>query len=280
MYDSGAEGYFEGVAEKTLRATTNLMEAARMGVTCVRAVAEPSGIDLTLSAAFRRGELPGPRLTCAGAGISTTGGHGTTYPRRPVVLQWELVADGPNDMRRAVRSLVEQRVDWVKLVLTGGLSSEHESVDDSQFADDELAAAMDVARRRNIPVAAHCGNARIAEHFAEAGGSVEHRFAQDERAGATLARLGTWLVPTIGVTYDEQLMTEDGWPDYARTRARQAALSHVEALQACAEAGVLLATGADLNPLGLGCERSFCCWSGPGSVSSRCSRRPRWVGGP
>jgi imidazolonepropionase-like amidohydrolase len=251
MYDPSAEGYFEGVAERTVRAATNLMEAARMGVTGVRAVAEPSGIDLALSAAFRHAELAGPRLTCAGAGIRTTGGHGTAYPRRPVVVQWELVADGPNEMRRAVRSLVEQGVDWVKLMLTGGLFSEHESVKDSQFTDDELDAAMDIARRRHVPVAAHCGDARVAEHFAEAGGrSVEHGYALDERAAATMARLGTWLVPTIGVTHDEQLMAEDGWPEHARTRAREAAPSHAEALRACAEAGVPLATGADLNPVG------------------------------
>lgn len=68
-------------------------------------------------------------------------------------------------MRKVARSLVEQGVDWIKLMITGGLYSEHETVEDSQFTDDELAAVMEIAKNRGIPVAAHCGGARIAERF-------------------------------------------------------------------------------------------------------------------
>jgi imidazolonepropionase-like amidohydrolase len=251
MYDPAAEGYFETAAQRTVRASANLGEAVRMGVTGVRCVGEAGGIDLALSTAFRRGELPGPRLTCAGPGIRTTGGHGTAFPRRPVELQWDLVADGPTEMRRAVRSLVEQGVDWVKVMLTGGLFSEHETVEDAQLADDELEALMGTALLRGLPVAAHCGSARVAERFAEAGGrSIEHGYALDEGAAAAMARAGTWLVPTIGVTHDDQLMAEDGWPEHARNRARQAAPRHAESLRLCAGAGVRLAAGADLNPIG------------------------------
>jgi imidazolonepropionase-like amidohydrolase len=46
------------------------------------------------------------------------------------------------------------------------------------------------------------------------------------------------------------MMLADGWPDHARLRARSAAASHAQAMLACAEAGVRVATGADLNPIG------------------------------
>ena len=166
-------------------------------------------------------------------------------------MEWEIAADGPAEMRRAVRSLIEQGVHWIKVMLTGGLYSAHETVEDAQLTDDELEAVLDIATKRGIPVAAHCGSARVAERFAQAGGrSVEHGYALDEKAAAAMAAAGTWLVPTIGVTHDEEMMLADGWPDHARLRARDSAARHAEAMLGCVETGVRIATGADLNPIG------------------------------
>ena len=86
MYDPTGQGYFEGPAEWAVRAGQNLMEAAQMGVTGVRAVAEANRVDLAWSRGFEDGGYAGPRVRCAGAGIRTTGGHGTAFPRRPVEL--------------------------------------------------------------------------------------------------------------------------------------------------------------------------------------------------
>lgn len=251
MYDPRAEGYFDGSADWTVRAGANLMEAARMGVTGVRAVAEADRVDLAWCKAFAAGTYPGPRLRCAGAGLRTTGGHGTAFPRRPVEVQWEWAVDGADGMLRATRALIEQGVHWIKVMLTGGLYSAHESVDDPQFTEAELDAVMQAAGGRGIPVAAHCGSGRVAERFARAGGrSIEHGYALDERAAAAMAEAGTWLVPTIGVTHDTAMMDADGWPEHARTRAVESANQHAAALAACVAAGVRIATGADLNPIG------------------------------
>lgn len=251
MYDPGAHGYFEGAADWTVRAGANLLEAARMGITGVRAVAEADRIDLAWSRAFAAGSYPGPRLRCAGAGLRTTGGHGTAFPRRPVEVNWEWAVDGADAMLRATRALIEQGVDWIKVMLTGGLYSEHESVDDPQFTDAELDAVLLAANGRGIPVAAHCGSGRVAERFARAGGrSIEHGYALDASAAASMAEHGTWLVPTIGVTHDTAMMDADGWPLHARERAKQAAGRHAAAFTACLAAGVRIATGADLNPIG------------------------------
>ncbi len=251
MHDPSAQGYFEGVAERSVRAGANLMEAARMGVTGVRAVAEADRVDQAWSRAFAHGEVLGPRVLSAGAGLRTTGGHGTAFPRRPIELAWEWEADGVDAMLHATRKLIEQGVDWIKVMLTGGLFSEHETVDDPQFTEAELGAVMETASRRNIPVAAHCGSARVAEVFARAGGrSIEHGYALDERAAAAMSDHDTWLVPTIGVTQDTTMMDADGWPVHARSRAIEAAGAHRDALAACLAANVRIATGADLNPIG------------------------------
>lgn len=251
MYDPCGHGYFENLADRTVRAGENLLEAVSMGVTGVRAVGEAEGADVAWSRAFASGAFPGPRLSCAGPIIRTTGGHGTAFPRDYLHVRPDLIGDGPDAMRSAVRYLGERGVDWIKICLTGGLFSAHESVDGGQLSVDELAAVMTTARERALPVAAHCGSARHAEEFARQGGrSVEHGYALDEASVKVMAEFGCFLVPTIGVTHDMDLIIGDGWPDHARIRAEETAPGHADAVRAAIEAGVKIACGADLNPIG------------------------------
>lgn len=251
MYDPPAAGYFERVSQHSVRAGANLLQAVTMGITGVRTAAEADGIDMAWRDAFARGRWPGPRVMCSGPAIRTTGGHGTAYPREYVNSSPFLIADGPTQMRVAVRTLAEQGADWVKILLTGGLYSVHETVDSGQLSDDELEMAMATARQRGLPVLAHCGSARLAERFVDLGGrSVEHGYALDEQAAAAMAAKGAWLTPTIGVTHDVEMMKADGWPEHAMKRAIASSARHAEAVRACIAAGVKIATGADLNPIG------------------------------
>lgn len=251
MYDPKNEGYFQNTSEWTIRAGKNLQDSLAMGVTGVRTTSEAIGLDRAWGEAFESGMFIGPRIRSSGPGLRVTGGHGTAYPKEYKEVHVEWVADGENEMRRAARQLIERGVDLIKVMLTGGLYSEHETVDDNQFTEDELRAVMEVANNKSIPVAAHCGGARAAELFSNLGGkSIEHGYALDERAAETMARNGTWLVPTIGVTQDTEMMELDGWPEHAKVRAQQAGTRHAESLRMCIAAGVRIATGADLNPIG------------------------------
>ena len=251
MYDLDATGYFEAAPARTIRAGENLQQAARMGVTGIRAVDEANEIDLAWSKAYAAGKPAGPRVTGAGRGIRTTAGHGTAFPRTFTQLESGLVVDGPTEVARAVRLLIERGAHWVKAMLTGGLYSPHETVDGMQFTDAELASLMEVAHQRGIPVAAHCGGSDAAVAFAELGGrSIEHGYALDERAAKAMAAAGTWLVPTLSVTHDREFIEAERWPEHAATRAKESAPGHAEALHACIDAGVRIAVGADLNPIG------------------------------
>lgn len=251
MYDPDAQGYFEAPAARTIRAGVNLAQAARMGITGVRALGECDDIDLALSRAYEAGVPPGLRLRGAGCSIKTTGGHGVAYPREYVRMRGFLTVDGPAEVARAVRRQVSRGAHWIKASLTGGLYSEHETVDGGQFSDEELGALMATANQRGIPVAAHCGGSDQAVRFSRLGGrSVEHGYALDEEAAAAMAEASTWLVPTIGVTHDSSFISEDGWPAHAANRAAASIRKHREGLRACLEAGVRIAVGADLNPVG------------------------------
>ena len=251
MYDPDAQGYFEAPAARTIRAGVNLAQAARMGITGVRSVGECDDIDLALSRAHEAGVPPGLRLRGSGCALKTTGGHGVAYPRQYVRMTGAMTVDGPSEVARAVRHQVSRGAHWIKASLTGGLYSEHETVDGGQFSDEEIEALMRTAHQRGIPVAAHCGGSEEAIRFSRLGGrSVEHGYALDEQAAASMAKASTWLVPTIGVTHDSSFISEDGWPSHAANRAAASIQRHREGLEACLEAGVRIAVGADLNPIG------------------------------
>ncbi|MDE0709760.1 MAG: amidohydrolase family protein, partial [bacterium] len=237
MYDPDASGYFEAAPDRTIRAGENFRQAAEMGITGVRCVDEPDDVDLAWGRAYAAGTTLGPRVTGAGRGIRTTGGHGTAFPRVYTQMGAELVVDGPDAMARAVRRQVERGAQWIKIMLTGGLYSPYESADEGQFTDAELETLMGVANQRHIPVAAHCGGSDPAIAFSELGGrSVEHGYMLDERAAAVMARNGTWLVATIGVTHDQEYIESEGWPEFAANRSRELMPVHAAALHACIDA--------------------------------------------
>ncbi len=251
MYDPDAAGYFEAAPDRTIRAGENFRQAAEMGVTGVRCVDEADDLDLAWGRAYAAGTTLGPRVVGAGRGIRTTGGHGTAHPRVYTQMKAELIVDGPDAMARAVRRQVERGAQWIKIMLTGGLYSPYEAADEGQFTEAELATLMEVANQRGIPVAAHCGGTAPAIAFSERGGrSIEHGYQLDEQAAEVMARNGTWLVATIGVTHDQEFIEAEGWPEHAAVRSRELMPVHAAALHACIEAGVPVAVGADLNPIG------------------------------
>ena len=251
MYDPDATGYFEAAPDRTIRAGENFRQAVEMGVTGVRCVDEADDLDLAWGRAYAAGTTLGPRVVGAGRGVRTTGGHGTAFPRVYTQMGAELIVDGADAMARAVRRQVERGAQWIKIMLTGGLYSPFEAADEGQFTKAELATLMEVANQRGIPVAAHCGGTDPAIAFSEQGGrSIEHGYMLDERAAKVMARNGTWLVATIGVTHDQEYIEAEGWPEHAAVRSRELMPVHAAALLACIEAGVQIAVGADLNPIG------------------------------
>lgn len=252
LYAQDGGEFLETVPDRTIRAGENLRAAIRAGITGVRCVDDAADVDLAYARAVAAGSFDGPRVLGAGRALRSTGGHGTFHPRTYVHASGMHVVDGPDAAARAVREQIERGAHWIKIMLTGGLASEHETVEEAQFTDEELASVLQVATQRGLPVTAHCGSAPAAIRFAELGGRcIEHGYALDERAVAVMADHGTWLVPTIGVTHDPDFLADvDGWPGFSLERAETSRERHGQALRMARDAGVRIAVGADLNPIG------------------------------
>jgi imidazolonepropionase-like amidohydrolase len=170
---------------------------------------------------IREGIFTGPRITGAAHYISTTGGGGDVnyFSPEQTVIADGLVADGPEAMRKAVRTESKYGSDWIKVLVTGSYMAVGDNPRNVLFSPEELAAVMDEAGRLGLPVAAHAHAADGIHAAVEAGArSIEHGTFIDEKSMDLMAELGTFLVPTIyvGDYYGEgdKLLAQEKNTDY------------------------------------------------------------------
>jgi imidazolonepropionase-like amidohydrolase len=191
-----------------------------------------------------------PRLTGAGHYISITGGGGDVNYMSPeqAVIADGLVADGPEEIRKAVREEIKYGSDWIKLLVTGAYQSVGDDPRNVAFSPEELEAAVAEANRHNVPVAAHAHAAEGIKQAVTAGArSIEHgTFLDDEGIRMMVAR-GTFLVPTIyvGDYYAEgdKLRAQDKQDDYAANQRGK----FLAAVGRAHQQGVKIAVGIDLG---------------------------------
>lgn len=232
----------ETQASLTLRMARNAREALHAGVTTVRLVAEPHGIDFVLRQAINRGEVEGPRIYTAGRGVICTGGHGFAFAGT-------IEADGAAGFRHAVRSQLKQGADLIKLMISGGIAGEHEGMDTPQLAPDELRAVTEIAHAWGRKVTAHAGPAGAIREAIECGlDCVEHGYELDRVTVKLMAERGVTLVPTLLVTRCREFYERVGAPEWMVERAMAAGSAHEAGVRAAVEEGVAIALGTDMLP--------------------------------
>ena len=229
----------EPIGDYTIRAGRNAMDALRAGITGIRVVGESSFVDVAWKRAFEAGVMVGPRLFVCTRGISITGGHGHG-------TLGALEVDGPWEMRKAVRENLKHGADQIKLMVTGGIMTEGETMQESQFLLDEIQAATEVAHQKGKRVAVHAWGAPGIKTAIRGGvDSIEHGLLDDEAIQMMLAH-DVFYVPTISATQDEEFMKE--LPEFHIKKARAAAGAHLEGFQKALKAGVKIACGSDSTP--------------------------------
>jgi imidazolonepropionase-like amidohydrolase len=192
----GAEPFLPGTPAHFLQA--ELREFLRMGVTTVRFTGAQAEWPQEARQAMRYGAFRGPRLlTCAKIISATAPGgrfYGTMYRE----------ADGPDDMRRAVREQIRAGADFVKIMTTGARSNEMEDPDPLQLTDAELAAVAEEAHRMGYRLSAHAEGLAGCEAAVRFGAdTVEHGIHLHERPDLldVMAASGQVLVPTLSGYY-------------------------------------------------------------------------------
>ena len=181
------------------------------GFTTVRDMGGPV---FGLKRAIDEGVIKGPRIYPSGAMISQTSGHGDfrfpfELPRTPggPLSQSEAqgaaaIADSPDEVRLRSREQLRQGASQIKLMAGGGVSSQYNPIELTQFTEAEIYAAVEAAENWGTYVAVHAYTPRAIRQAVAAGVKcIEHGQLIDEATAKLLADKGIWwsLQP---LTYD------------------------------------------------------------------------------
>jgi imidazolonepropionase-like amidohydrolase len=181
------------------------------GFTTVRDMGGPV---FGLKRAIDEGAIRGPRIYPSGAMISQTSGHGDfRFPfELPRTLGGSLsqseaqgaaaIADSPDEVRLRAREQLRQGASQIKLMGGGGVSSQYNPIESTQFTEAEIHAAVEAAENWGTYVAVHAYTPRAIRQAVAAGVKcIEHGHLIDEPTAKLLAEKGIWwsLQP---LTYD------------------------------------------------------------------------------
>ena len=184
-------------------------------------------VDVDLRNAINEGAVPGPRLLVAGNYVSSTGGAGdakqfSIYVDVPLVKN---LADGPDEITKAVRTNFKNGANFIKIMATGAVLSKGIEPGRQQYSDAEMKAAVDEANRWGGQVAAHAHGASGIKAAIRAGvRTVDHGSDLDEEAIRLIkaSKGKTYYVPTLSVIDAiEQDGAKNHIPESERERSRK-----------------------------------------------------------
>lgn len=239
-------------ASEALLGVANARATLEAGITSVRDVGSYwAFVDVELRDAIEAGYVEGPRMWCAGAYITCSGGGGevTGVPEGRVVPP-ELrvgVVDSVEDVRRAAERILAGGADLLKLIATGAVLAPGTEPGDPELTEEQIRAAVEVAAEHGKLVAAHAHGAEGAIRAARAGvRSIEHGSLLDEEALDVMGEHGTWLVADV---YNGDFIAEtgerEGWPEELLRKNRETTQTQRAAFTRAVERGNLIAFGTD-----------------------------------
>lgn len=142
----------------------------------------------------------GPRIFGAGHYLSVTGGGGDINfiaPEQSVIAEG-LVVDGKDEIQKAIREEIKYGSDWIKLLVTGAFMSEGDNPQNVQFSDQEIIAAVEEAKRRDVPVMAHAHATEGINKAIKFGvRSIEHGTFMNDESIDLFLEYDVFLIPTV-----------------------------------------------------------------------------------
>ncbi len=244
------------VSEQAIRATMFARATVEAGFTTVRDlgsrfVASREFVDVALRNSINKGTIVGPRMLVATKGIGATGGHfdptsgfrDFLFGREPDYTDG--IANGPDEIRKAVRFEVKNGADVIKAAVSGGVLSLADEVDTPQLTPAEMAALVDESHRLRRKVAVHCHGDQAAREAIEAGvDSIEHGSFMKPETLAMMKKKGTYLTPTLMAS--EWIMGKlANYPAALQEKAKAAFNARSEMFRNAVKMGVKISFGTD-----------------------------------
>ena len=218
------------------------VEMIEEGVTTIRAAGSKDFLNIELRDVFEQGPVSGPRIVSTGPILAITGGHGTRG------LDGGMEVDGEDGVRKAVRRVLKEGADWIKLCVSGGLAGIHKGDHPSivEFTPAEVRAAVEEAHKRRRKVMVHGMAAESVKMAVQAGvDCIEHGNLLDEEAIAMMAERNISFVPTMSGIQRVYERERDGGSAEIAEMLRDVIAPQAEVVAACIEKGIHIGTGTD-----------------------------------
>lgn len=219
----------------------------RSGFTTIRDVGCYDDEALAAGQAIDLGLIPGPRIFSCGRIISASAPGGAIFG------SMYREADGPWEMRKAVREQIRRGAHFIKFMATGARSVVLEDPEPPQMTAEEMAAIVDEAHRMGVRVAAHAEGLEGTRWALEAGAdTIEHGLAlhRDPELLDLMAANGTVLIPTLTTFHDLAERFADEFSPILVEQAKRQLEEAYKTVAAAHAAGVTIAVGYDSGPPG------------------------------
>ncbi len=191
------------VEMSTIIAVKNAKTMLMSGFTSAISFGSTYAIDVALRDAIKMGRIPGPRLLAAGQDLGATASN---IDSGGGLCQ---IADGPWEVRKAVRKQRKAGVDVVKIFIDGEAINPINPPGELSFTDEEVNAAVDEAHRRKLRVACHSRSAAAVKQAVRAGVDfIGHANYLDDEAVDLLAQHKDRLVVGPGIAWEKQYLAE------------------------------------------------------------------------
>ena len=228
------------------------IKTLQAGFTTVRDLGG-TGVNNSYKNAINNGLVTGPRIFTAIKAIASTGGHGDytsgakkglyDYPGPEVG-----VADGVDECRKAVRQMLKDGADVIKVTATGGVTSLTRDGSRPQFSIEELKAIVETAQDYGVTVAAHAhGDEGIRRAILAGVTTIEHGSQMTESTMNLLVEKGTYYVPTLtaGMSVSDSAKVPGFFPEIVRMKALETGQKIRSVFSQLVKKGARIAFGTD-----------------------------------
>jgi len=204
-------------------------------------------VDVDLRDAIAQGAVPGPRMLVAGNYVSPTGGAGdarqfSLFVDVPTVRN---LADGPDEVVKAVRTNLKHGADHVKILATGAVLSKGIPPGQQSYSDAEIQAAVTEAKRWGRTVAAHAHGTDGIKAAIRAGvRTIDHGSMLDAEAIAMLKGSPTYYVPTLYIS--QTVPGDPKVPEPERERGRRLRERQIQSFKDALAAGLAVGFATDV----------------------------------
>lgn len=223
--------------ELAIRCLEQAQQTLRGGITSVRDCGGKDYIEFAARDACNSGRFLGPTIRAAGRMICMTGGHGNRTGR---------VADGADEVVKAVREQIHAGCDFCKLMATGGVMTPGVNPEDAHYSEAELRAGISEAHRFHRHTASHAQGAAGILNAVRAGvDSIEHGIFMDQQCLAEMLAHEVYLVPTCSALLNILEHAHLGIPSFIVEKTQRVAEHHRRSIKLYFEAGGKIAMGTD-----------------------------------